>query len=243
MENMSLDSLLNDLIAAKTEVERLKAEINSNVYQERLEQEKAFNKAFAKAQAEFKALSKSMSAEFTTKAGYLIAYSYAPMSAIKDAVVPALNRNGLAISHYEKSGNGLVSVVTVITHEGGYSREWQSPAMVYDAKDARSMRRVVSSLRRYGTLNACGIEESSSDDEHLEYVAEQAEVSQMETGQMNDILQGDYLVKRIRDGIEAALELGATSDQLKHWSEAQPSKSVLMELSDFITATKQDVKG
>lgn len=239
MENMSLDSLLNDLIAAKTEVERLKAEINSNVYQERLEQEKAFNKAFAKAQAEFKALSKSMSAEFTTKSGHLIAYSYAPMSAIKDAVMPALNRNGLAISHYEKSGNGLVSVVTVITLEGGYSREWQSPAMVYDAKDARSMRRVVSSLRRYGTLNACGIEESSSDDEHLEYVAEQAEVSQMEIGQMNDVLQGDYLVKRIRDGIEAALELGATSDQLKHWSEAQPSKSVLKELSEFITATKQ----
>lgn len=239
MENMSLDSLLNDLIAAKTEVERLKAEMNSNVYQERLEQEKAFNKAFAKAQAEFKALSKSMTAEFTTKSGHLIAYSYAPMSAIKDAVMPALNRNGLAISHYEKSGNGLVSVVTVITHEGGYSREWQSPAMVYDAKDARSMRRVVSSLRRYGTLNACGIEESSSDDEHLEYVAEQAEVSQMEIGQMNDVLQGDYLVKRIRDGIEVALELGATSDQLKHWSEAQPSKSVLKELSDFITATKQ----
>lgn len=195
MENMSLDSLLNDLIAAKTEVERLKAEMNSNVYQERLEQEKAFNKAFAKAQAEFKALSKSMTAEFTTKSGHL-----------------------------------------VITHEGGYSREWQSPSMVYDAKDARSMRRVVSSLRRYGTLNACGIEESSSDDEHLEYVAE---VSQMETGQMNDVLQGDYLVKRIRDGIEAALELGATSDQLKHWSESQPSKSVLKELSDFITATKQ----
>jgi hypothetical protein len=239
MENMSLESLLNELVAAKTEVERLKAEMNSGVCQERLEQEKAFNKAFAKAQAEFKSLSKSMSAEFTTKTGHLIAYSYAPMSAIKDAVMPALNRNGLAISHYEKSGNGLVSVVTVITHEGGYSREWQSPAMVYDAKDARSMRRVVSSLRRYGTLNACGIEESSSDDEHLEYVAEQAEVSQMEISQMNDVLQGDYLVKRIRDGINAALELGATSDQLKHWSESQPSKSVLKELSDFITATKQ----
>lgn len=233
MENENM-SLINELIAAKSEVERLKAEMNSGVCQERLEQEKAFNKAFAKAQAEFKALSKSMSAEFTTKTGHLIAYSYAPMSAIKDAVMPALNRNGLAISHYEKSGNGLVSVVTVITHEGGYSREWQSPAMVYDAKDARSMRRVVSSLRRYGTLNACGIEESSSDDEHLEYVAEQAEVSKM-----NDILQGDYLVKRIRDGIEVALELGATSDQLKHWSESQPSKSVLKELSDFITATKQ----
>ena len=238
MENMSLESLLNELVAAKTEVERLKAEMNSSVCQQRLEQEKAFNKAFAKAQAEFKALSKSMTAEFTTKAGHLIAYSYAPMSAIKDAVMPALNRNGLAISHYEKSGNGLVSVVTVITHEEGYSREWQSPAMVYDAKDARSMRRVVSSLRRYGTLNACGIEESSSDDEHLEYVAEQAEVSQMEIGQMNDVLQGDYLVKRIRDGINAALELGATSDQLKHWSEAQPSKSVLKELSEFITETK-----
>lgn len=238
MENENM-SLINELIAAKAEVERLKAEMNSGVCQERLEQEKAFNKAFAKAQAEFKSLSKSMSAEFTTKTGHLIAYSYAPMSAIKDAVMPALNRNGLAISHYEKSGNGLVSVVTVITHEGGYSREWQSPAMVYDAKDARSMRRVVSSLRRYGTLNACGIEESSSDDEHLEYVAEQAEVSQMEIGQMNDVLQGDYLVKRIRDGIEVALELGATSDQLKHWSESQPSKSVLKELSDFMTATKQ----
>ena len=238
MENENM-SLINELIAAKAEVERLKAEMNSGVCQERLEQEKAFNKAFAKAQAEFKSLSKSMSAEFTTKTGHLIAYSYAPMSAIKDAVMPALNRNGLAISHYEKSGNGLVSVVTVITHEGGYSREWQSPAMVYDAKDARSMRRVVSSLRRYGTLNACGIEESSSDDEHLEYVAEQAEVSQMEIGQMNDVLQGDYLLKRIRDGIEVALELGATSDQLKHWSESQPSKSVLKELSDFITATKQ----
>lgn len=222
---MSLESLLNELVAAKTEVERLKAEMNSSVCQERLEQEKAFNKAFAKAQAEFKALSKSMSAEFTTKTGHLIAYSYAPMSAIKDAVVPALNRNGLSISHYEKSGNGLVTVVTVISHEGGYSREVCSPAMFYDANDARSMRRVVSSLRRYGTLNACGIEEC--DDEHLEYVS-----------QMNDVLQGDYLVKRIRDGIEVALELGATPEQLKHWSESQPSKSVLKELSDFITATK-----
>lgn len=226
MENENM-SLINELIAAKAEVERLKAEVNSNVYQERLEQEKAFNKAFAKAQAEFKSLSKSMSAEFTTKTGHLIAYSYASMSAIKDAVVPALNRNGLSISHYEKSGNGLVTVVTVISHEGGYSREVCSPAMIYDANDPRSMRRVVSSLRRYGTLNACGIEESDSD-EHLEYVS-----------QMNDVLQGDYLVKRIRDGIEVALELGATSEQLKHWSEAQPSKSVLMELSDFITATKQ----
>ena len=224
MENENM-SLINELISAKAEVERLKAEINSSVCQERLEQEKAFNKAFAKAQAEFKALSKSMSAEFTTKAGHLIAYSYAPMAAIKDAVVPALNRNGLSISHYEKSGNGLVTVATVISHEGGYSREVCSPAMFYDANDARSMRRVVSSLRRYGTLNACGIEEC--DDEHLEYVS-----------QMNDVLQGDYLVKRIRDGIEVALELGATPEQLKHWSEAQPSKSVLKELSDFITATK-----
>ena len=224
MENENM-SLINELIAAKAEVERLKAEINSSVCQERLEQEKAFNKAFAKAQAEFKPLSKSMAAEFTTKSGHLIAYSYAPMAAIKDAVVPALNRNGLSISHYEKSGNGLVTVVTVISHEGGYSREVCSPAMVYDANDARSMRRVVSSLRRYGTLNACGIEEC--DDEHLEYVS-----------QMNDVLQGDYLVKRIRDGIEVALELGATPEQLKHWSEAQPSKSVLKELSDFITATK-----
>lgn len=226
MENENM-SLINELIAAKAEVERLKAEINSSVCQERLEQEKAFNKAFAKAQAEFKPLSKSMAAEFTTKSGHLIAYSYAPMSAIKNAVMPALNRNGLSISHYEKSGNGLVTVVTVISHEGGYSREVCSPAMVYDAKDARSMRRVVSSLRRYGTLNACGIEESYSDDEHLEYVS-----------QMNDVLQGDYLVKRIRDGIEVALEFGATPEQLKHWSEAQPSKSVLKELSDFITATK-----
>lgn len=225
MENENM-SLINELISAKAEVERLKAEINSSVCQERLEQEKAFNKAFAKAQAEFKALSKSMSAEFTTKTGHLIAYSYAPMSAIKDAVVPALNRNGLSISHYEKSGNGLVTVVTVISHEGGYSREVCSPAMTYDTNDARSMRRVVSSLRRYGTLNACGIEEC--DDEHLEYVS-----------QMNDVLQGDYLVKRIRDGIEVALELGATPEQLKHWSESQPSKSVLKELSDFITATKQ----
>lgn len=224
MENENM-SLINELISAKAEVERLKAEINSSVCQERLEQEKAFNKAFAKAQAEFKALSKSMSAEFTTKAGHLIAYSYAPMAAIKDAVVPALNRNGLSISHYEKSGNGLVTVVTVISHEGGYSREVCSPAMFYDANDARSMRRVVSSLRRYGTLNACGIEEC--DDEHLEYVS-----------QMNDVLQGDYLVKRIRDGIEVALELGATPEQLKHLSESQPSKSVLKELSDFITATK-----
>ena len=224
MENENM-SLINELISAKAEVERLKAEINSSVCQERLEQEKAFNKAFAKAQAELEALSKSMSAEFTTKAGHLIAYSYAPMAAIKDAVVPALNRNGLSISHYEKSGNGLVTVVTVISHEGGYSREVCSPAMFYDANDARSMRRVVSSLRRYGTLNACGIEEC--DDEHLEYVS-----------QMNDVLQGDYLVKRIRDGIEVALELGATPEQLKHWSESQPSKSVLKELSDFITATK-----
>lgn len=224
MENENM-SLINELIAAKAEVERLKAEINSSVCQERLEQEKAFNKAFAKAQAEFKPLSKSMAAEFTTKSGHLIAYSYAPMAAIKDAVVPALNRNGLSISHYEKSGNGLVTVVTVISHEGGYSREVCSPAMVYDANDARSMRRVVSSLRRYGTLNACGIEEC--DDEHLEYVS-----------QMNDVLQGDYLVKRIRDGINAALELGATSEQLKHWSEAQPSKSVLKELSEFITASR-----
>ena len=225
MENENM-SLINELISAKAEVERLKAEINSSVCQERLEQEKAFNKAFAKAQAEFKPLSKSMAAEFTTKSGHLIAYSYAPMSAIKDAVVPALNRNGLSISHYEKSGNGLVTVVTVISHEGGYSREVCSPAMTYDTNDARSMRRVVSSLRRYGTLNACGIEEC--DDEHLEYVS-----------QMNDVLQGDYLVKRIRDGIEVALELGATPEQLKHWSESQPSKSVLKELSDFITATKQ----
>ena len=138
MENENM-SLINELIAAKAEVERLKVELNSSVYQERLEQEKAFNKAFSKAQAEFKPLSKSMAAEFKTKSGHLIAYSYASMAAIKAAVVPALNRNGLAISHYEKSGNGLVTVVTVITHEGGYSREWQSPAMIYDANDPRSI--------------------------------------------------------------------------------------------------------
>ena len=48
MENMEQEFLIKELITAKVEVERLKAEINSSVCQERLEQEKAFNKSFCK---------------------------------------------------------------------------------------------------------------------------------------------------------------------------------------------------
>lgn len=71
--------------------------------------------ALAKAQGAFKPVVKNLS--YRLKTGAVI--HYADLGAVYDATLPALHANGIAVTHKIRSGDGGVTVETILCHESG----------------------------------------------------------------------------------------------------------------------------
>lgn len=114
--------------------------------------------AFVKAQAELPDVPKAR----TAKAGSY-SYNYADFSDIAKAVRPVLAKHGLAFVQHVGSGDGSVSVRTVVIHSSG---EWFSgPTLKLDAGNtAQSTGSAISYGRRYSLGATIGLVTDSDDD-------------------------------------------------------------------------------
>jgi hypothetical protein len=113
--------------------------------------------AFVKAQAQFgKALKTSVNPHFKSK--------YADLSSCIDAVVGALNANGIGLMQRTYECKDGVMVETIFVHESGEVMECGLLHVPASKHDAMGFGSALSYARRYSLLTASGLAPSDDDD-------------------------------------------------------------------------------
>ena len=117
---------------------------------------KAIASALVKAQREFgPALKSSTNPHFRSK--------YADLSACIEAVIGALNNNGIYLMQLTDEHDGGVKVSTVFIHESGEQLTGGSLFMPATKHDAQGFGSALSYARRYSLMAACGIAPEDDD--------------------------------------------------------------------------------
>lgn len=96
---------------------------------------------------------------------------YATLAAVLDAVMPALNANGISLVQTVRTAGSTVSVLSVLLHASG---QWLGQEAAADAKDRspQALGAVVTYLRRYSALAICGIAAEDDDGQAAQPKAE-----------------------------------------------------------------------
>nr|DAE41677.1 MAG TPA: ERF superfamily protein [Bacteriophage sp.] len=114
--------------------------------------------AFAAAQAEFRPVIKN-------RVNPAFHSTYADLQSILDAVRPALNRHGLALTQRVGTAAGAVTVETILLHGSGESLSSGPIAMPYAGKiPAQAMGSALTYARRYSLSAFLGVTSEDDDD-------------------------------------------------------------------------------
>jgi hypothetical protein len=133
--------------------------------------------AFVKAQAQFgKALKTSVNPHFKSK--------YADLSSCIDAVVGALNANGIGLMQRTYECKDGVMVETMFVHESGEVMECGLLHVPASKHDAMGYGSALSYARRYSLLTASGL--APSDDDDGVTASRLTETPQINAGMMAD---------------------------------------------------------
>lgn len=112
--------------------------------------------ALAKAQGEMKnALAAQDNPFFKSK--------YAELSVVRDAVTPALTKNGIAVVQMTDIGEGCLIVCTRLIHSSGQWIESHYP-ITNDVNKPQAMGSAMTYARRYSLSAICGIASEKDDD-------------------------------------------------------------------------------
>lgn len=115
--------------------------------------------AFVKAQKEFApALKCATNPHFKSK--------YADLAACVEAVMDALNNNGLALMQFSHERPDGVAVETRLFHESGEVLECGVLFVPASKKDAQGYGSALTYARRYSLMAACGIAPEDDDGNH-----------------------------------------------------------------------------
>ena len=120
---------------------------------------KAIAAALVKAQKEFgPALKTSTNPHFRSR--------YADLSACIEAVIDALNSNGIYLMQLTDEHDGGVKVSTTFIHESGEQLSGGTLFMPASKHDAQGFGSALSYARRYSLMAACGIAPEEDDGNH-----------------------------------------------------------------------------
>ncbi len=118
--------------------------------------------ALAKAQAEFQPIHRDRTVTVRMKSGGQYTFSYAPLESILRATMPALNKQGLALTQrIGTEGNGEL-VITSLLHEAGEISN--SVRVICKEEGAQAYGSALTYARRYGVTLLLGICADDDDD-------------------------------------------------------------------------------
>lgn len=112
--------------------------------------------ALAKAQGEMKnAIASESNPFFKSK--------YADLAIVRDAVTPALTKNGIAVTQMTDIADGFLVVCTRLIHSSGQWLESRYP-ITNDTNKPQAMGSAMTYARRYSLSAICGISSEKDDD-------------------------------------------------------------------------------
>ena len=151
--------------------------------------------ALVKAQREFgPALKSSTNLGFKTNGK---ASRYADLASCVEAVIGALNNNGIALIQKNYDCNNGVMVETMFVHESGEMLECGILHVPANKQDAHGYGSALTYARRYSLMAACGIAPEDDDGNSA-------------SGKVTPAIDGNALVDHF-----AAIEASSTEDELK----------------------------
>lgn len=141
--------------------------------------------AFVKAQKDFSpALKSSSNPHFKSK--------YADLAACVEAVIDALNSNGIAVIQRPVLCDNGVTVETVFVHESGETLSGGVLHVPSQKQDAQGYGSALTYCRRYGLMAACGI--APEDDDGNAAVAAQKAAQKPQAKPLPSVNMDDALV-------------------------------------------------
>jgi len=179
------------------------------------------DEALAKAQGEFAQVIRDKTVTVMMKSGGRYTFSYAPLESILHAVVPALSKNGLALTQAMVVVDGKDYVETTLRHLSGQSISNRIPLFVRD-DGPQAYGSALTYARRYGvTLLLC----ISADDDDDGNAAEgnQATTHAQRGGGSQDQVRA--LAKRFRDVFSADIDM----PMLELHEEANKNQGIVMD--------------
>jgi len=88
---------------------------------------------------------------------------YADLSACVEAVVEALNNNGIALTQHTHHADGGVCVETLLIHESGEELSFGKLFVPSSKNDAQGYGSALTYARRYSLMAACGLAPEDDD--------------------------------------------------------------------------------
>ena len=88
---------------------------------------------------------------------------YADLSACVEAVVEALNNNGIALTQHTHHADGGVCVETILLHESGEELTFGRLFVPSSKNDAQGYGSALTYARRYSLMAACGLAPEDDD--------------------------------------------------------------------------------
>lgn len=163
--------LLQRLIDAEVAL-RVKNEIDSLKSMDTEADKGELYEALSRAQSNFDQVKKSGKANIPTKSGGNYSYSFAKLSDVLAATVPALNAEGIYFSQNPKhsftnNGGALLTIVSTLSHKSGATLSYESIPLFYNMNDAKQAGSVMTYLRRYSACQILGIEGDEDDDANV----------------------------------------------------------------------------
>lgn len=161
---------------------------------------KQVSAALVKAQKEFgPALKSSSNPHFKSR--------YADLAACVEAVIDALNANGIALIQKQHPHEGGVAVETIFIHESGESLSAGTLTVPASKQDPQGYGSALTYARRYSLMAACGI--APEDDDGNAAAASKRKETEDRT-----------MVMKVRNAISEHLAKGREMGALQEWELA-----------------------
>lgn len=139
--------------------------------------------------------------------------SYTTLGAVLSAVLPPLNRNGIALMQHPSLEGATVHLDTVLTHKSGQWVRSRLSMTMTRKTDAHAIASCISYMRRYAAQSVCGLP-SVDDDANLGVGIEPPRRVQVPVPSRPRPLTADEFRAEL-------VKVGVTPDMLRDYCEAQ----------------------
>lgn len=160
--------LINLALEKSMDIDKLSRLFDLQERWEKKESEKAFYAAFANFQKDCPEIKKTKKADFPTRTGGRMTYSYVPLSEICKQIRNPLAKNGLSYRWEFQEANGIIECTCIVSHLSGHSKTSKLSGPKDDSGQKNTLQQTGSThtyLQRYSLIGALGISSADVDND------------------------------------------------------------------------------
>ncbi len=172
---------------------------------------------------------------------------YADLNSVREACLPALNENGIAVMQPIVQVENKSFVKTLLLHESGESMECLTEIIFNKQNDAQAQGSGITYARRYGLQSLVNI--GSEDDDGNKASEGKSRRNSFGLNPNSDLASGEDMKKtqeesniQLADRLIARINSMGSVEELEGWLEEKPVKSAYIKLEKYLLDKFNEVK-